>query len=261
MTGSLRTACTLFAVAVGLATPVGAQSIKLFLDLDANPATGCTVTTVDGPFAGVEQVLETYVGFQGVPPGASFVSSVTRRECTDPGAGAFGPSIPVDPVGWPVEVGLGTDGSRAVETYLPLAALAAPPSVIRVGVEVSDEDALLDLDFALAAPPVSAVPTLSEWGALLLVSLLAGLALRRLRPGPRAAWLIVAVGLGLTTAAWAACVLDGQVGDWESDDLVGLDPLGDVPAGADDLRAVFAQECPDRICFRVDALLVSPPVP
>jgi hypothetical protein len=263
MTGSSRTACAVFAVAVALALPAPgrSQAIEHFLDLDANPGTGCTVTTVDGPFPGVEQVLETQVSFQGTPPGGAFVGSVTRRECTDPGANVFGPPIPVDPGGWPVEVGLGTDGSHVVETYWSLASLASRPSSILLGVEVSDEDALLDLAFFLAAPAVPDVPTLSEWGALVLLSLLAILAVRRLRSGPRAAWLLVAAGLGVATAAWAACVLDGQVGDWESGNLLDLDPVGDVPQGADDLRAVLAQECPDRICFRVDALLVPPPVP
>lgn len=253
--------CTVFALALALPAPGRSQVIELFLDLDADAATGCTVMTVDGPFSGVEQILQTGVAVQGVAPGATFVGGVTRRECTDPAMNAFGPPIAVDPGGWPVEMGLGTDGSNAVETYWPLAAVGSPPASIRLGVEVADQDALLGLAFSPGAASVLAVPTLSEWGALLLLLLLAAVAVRKLRRGPRAAWLLVAAVLVVATAAWADCVLDGQVGDWTAADLLGLDPVGDVPQGENDLRAVFAQEGPGRICFRVDAFLVSPPVP
>ena len=45
--------------AAGNAT--AATQLKVLLDLDNNPATGCTIPTVDGPFAGAEQVLTTTV--------------------------------------------------------------------------------------------------------------------------------------------------------------------------------------------------------
>jgi hypothetical protein len=237
----------------------GHCQVEIFLDLDADSATGCTVTTVDGLVDGVDEIVEASLAQQGIAPGGFVISDLTRRECVSPATDTFGPDIPIDDGGWLALSGTGVDFTRAIELYWPIPGGGnRSPSVV-VGVELADQDALLGLPVAVSAVS-TAIPTLTEWGALLLVLLLAALAARRLRRGPRAAWLALVLALGLATTAWAACVLDGDVGDWAGADPLGLDPFGDS-VGENDLRAVLAQECVDKVCFRIDATLELAPVP
>ena len=244
-----------------LALPASAvtSSVDLLLDLDNDAATGCTVTTVDGPFDGVEQILRTTIETTGAA--AADVTVVERLECTDPGTNTFGAPIAVDPGTWPVGVGLGLDGFNVVETYFPLSATSIDPQVVRIGVvhmrgRVADtllvatpgtsDPILLDLRTVLE------IPTLGEWGLILLAALLAAASLHRLgRRGVAALVLLLAVGTaGL---AWAQCVLDGDPGDWTSGDLLGSDP-----AAADDgisIRAIFGKGEAGQLCFRIDLSL------
>jgi len=259
---SVRRSLSLLFVAVSLlaAGPALAkdQTVSLLLDTDASPATGCTVATADGPFAGVEQILETTVETTSGPNAAS-VTGVTRRECVDAPSSTFGPPIVVDAGGWPVGLGLGTDGSDVVETYVPLADLGSPGSV-RVAAVSDDPDAMLvtapggATPIVIALQQVTEIPTVSEWGLILLGAFLALAALALLRrraaaAAALAAWLL----LGFAGAAWAFCVLDGQIDDWQFHHLVGEDATGD---GTPDLRSLYAQHDGDRLCFRFDVFLV-----
>src|SRR6185295_20256090 len=131
--------------------------IRVYLDLDNNGATGCSVTTVDGPFAGVEQTLVTTVSTD-----TAQVVSVTREVCNQ-GLNTFGTPIPVDtPTAppWPLGVGAGTvQGTSAVETYFPLS-VAPTGADIHLGVSSTvlaggkGSDALLTTNGQAAGGPI-----------------------------------------------------------------------------------------------------------
>jgi len=253
-----------FAVAVLfvlLALPAAAvtSSVDLLLDLDHDAGTGCTVMTADGPFAGVEQILTTTVDTTG--GSTADVTAVDRSECTDPGTNTFGAPVAVDPGVWPVGVGLGLDGFNVVETYFPLSATSIDPQVVRIGVvhtrgrtvdtllvatPGTSDPILLDLRSVLE------IPTLGEWGLILLAALLAVVSLHKLgRRGVAA--LVLLLALGTAGLAWAQCVLDGDPGDWSAGDLLGADP-----GAADDgisVRAIFGRGEPGQLCFRIDLSL------
>jgi hypothetical protein len=84
-------------------------NVQVFLDTDANRATGCTLTTANGPVSGIEQVLTTAVTVTG---GAGTVTGVTRQVCTN---GFFGAPIAVNG-GW--NVGVSPTGILFVETHV-----------------------------------------------------------------------------------------------------------------------------------------------
>ena len=84
--------------------------VKLAFDTDRNAATGCTVTTPAGTFAGVEQVVNTRVD---VTAGAATTFGVTRQACT---GGIIGSALSVDPNSWPA--GLTTTGNLFIETHV-----------------------------------------------------------------------------------------------------------------------------------------------
>ena len=247
--------CTLFAIPASAVQ----SSVDLLLDLDNDAATGCTVTTPAGPFAGVEQILRTTVDTVGTS--TANVTEVSRLDCSDPGTDTFTGPLPVDPGDWPVGVGLGLDGFNVVETYFPLSATSIAPRVVRIGVVHSR-----DPDFAtlLVATPsttdpilldlraVLEIPTLGQWGLILLAALLAAASLYVL--GRRGvAVLVLMLVMGTAGLAWAQCVLDGDPGDWSAADLLGADP-----AAADDgisVRAIFGRAEAGQLCFRIDLSL------
>jgi len=257
----VRTLLAIVAVGMLFAVPAAAvqSTVDLLLDLDYDSGTGCTVMTADGPFAGVEQILTTTVDTSGTT--TATVSSVVRSVCTDPGTDTFGAPIAVDPGGWPVGVGLGLDGFNVVETYFPLSATSTEPKVVRIGV-VHAQGRLVDT-LLVATPGTSDpilldlrsvldIPTLGEWGLILLAALLAAASLYQL--GRRGVALLVLVLVaGTAGLAWAQCVLDGDPGDWSATNLIGADP-----AAADDgiaIRALFGRGEPGQLCFRVDLSL------
>lgn len=223
-------------------------SYSVLLDLDDDPATGCSVTHDGETFAGADQMLVTTQG-EGV------VTSVVRQVCVDPATGRFGFPIPVEAPfqpPWPVGVGAAADGSNVIETYVPMADIGAP-FTLRMGFAAtgpSGEDALYPARLFEVERLV--IPALSVWGLLALVVLLAGTAAMALRTrGRTAAGVAVFVtGLLLAGVACAAIVLDGQPGDWAPADLMGTDPV-DGPGA--DLRAAFARLESGILYFRVDA--------
>ena len=221
---------------------------RVFLDLDNNPGIGCTVTTVDGAFDGVEEVLTTTVSMDNV-------TAVTRSTC-DAGTGTFGvPTAVVDfPTPWPVGIGTGTDGTDVVETYFPLHTVPTPLA-IRLGFDSNDgfggEDALLTTDGSVAGPDVVVllgtvldIPTLSTLSLALLSLLIAAAAWRSLRRRPSsAAWTVLIVAgslVAFSVLAVGVITLDGDPSDWAGvEDASAMDPFGDAPSSAD-LRAAFA---------------------
>ncbi|WP_028603950.1 hypothetical protein [Ottowia thiooxydans] len=196
-------------------------SYDILLDTDNNSATGCTVATARGNFAGVERVLTTNVN---VTPTSSTVTGVTVQSCE---SGALGALRTISTDSWPVgSFALPqTDPVEVVETFLPLAELGQTSTTVRAGIVARTPDggdALLGADLTIrraAAPPgVAAVPTLSP---LVLALLAAGI-------GLGGAWLArrhqasmmvlgICVLMGASGMAWAATMLmDGQTSDWSS---------------------------------------------
>jgi len=262
---SLRAALGSVLLALLVAAPASAltSELRILINVDVSPTTGCDVTTVDGVFPGVEQILVTTVETSGT---TGQVTLVERHECVDEATDAFGPAIPVSAGGWPVGVGLGLDGSDVVETFVGVSDVggASPPPVIRLGV-VGDngveQDALLVVQpvgnqpILLNLVTVLEIPTLSEWGLILLALLLAALALGRMRRLRRrhAVTLLLLACLGISVVAWAS-VRDGLIDDWLGVSPLAEDPQADAPPGAD-LRALFARAVGGEICFRLDVFL------
>ncbi len=251
-----------FVIAGALFVPGSALAIEhqvdILLDLDDDASTGCTVATVDGPFDGVEQILVTTVETTSPPP-AGTVTDVAIRDCTNPGTDTFGPPASFDG-GWPVGIDNGVGGRDVVETYFPLvSSVVSNPERIRLGVVVTDElggeQALLTVDDTPDGEPIvlvarviidpADIPTLGEWGLILLALALATASFFLL--GRRGT---VAFGVALlllaTGTAWAAAGgLDGLTGDW-----AGIDPL------ASNGIVLFGKTAAGELCFRVDVDLL-----
>ena len=159
----------------------------ILLDSDADPATGCTVATPRGDFAGADLRISTQVR---TDTAGATVTDVSHSACA---GGAFGAPQAIDAGGWPVGFGLGVDGTAIVETYAPLALLGqgGPGGQVRAAVvsySGEDSDAILGIQLALSPPPPTAsadvvpIPTLSAPVLALLalaMALLAGRLARR----------------------------------------------------------------------------------
>jgi hypothetical protein len=256
------------ALALSAATPSFGIDYPVYLDLDHNVSTGCTVATPDGPFAGIEQILVTTVA-------GDQVTAVNRRVCIDPSTSTFGSPIAVTtfPTPWPVGLGVGTSGSDVVETYFPLAAAGEIDS-LRLGFGSDDgyngQDALLTGTSGgplVMAASAFAVPALS-WPGLAALAALLGLAAFAGLRGRRAslahtiavAVLLLAAGGALATAD---IVLDGNPADWTGTaDLAALDYVHDAPQDAD-IIAGFAALNPARtvLYLRLDVTQVHCPPP
>jgi len=240
-----------------------AQSeFQVLIDTDASPVTGCAVTTPDGTFAGVEQILTASVNAS-----ASTVTAVEQQLCANPASDIFGPRQPVSAGGWPVGTG-GIGGARVVEACLAPGALPAGITV-RLGYLSTDtvvtQDTVLTTDsggpILLDLGPVTprAIPSLGGWGLGLLALLLAAITLRLLRRHPHlvSAWIVFIGASGLGAGiAWAAVNLDGLTDDWNGIPPLATDPReGNLP----DMVAVFGQFMDNQLCFRVDAFFDNAP--
>jgi hypothetical protein len=247
---------------------------QILLNADNNQNSGCDVSTVAGTFGGVEHILLTTVETTG--PASAMVTRIERSVCVTPATDTFGPLILVDDTDRPVGIGNGTDGFNVVETYFPGSILAGnKPPVIRLGVTSSNgggaQDAMLTarpntgqpIQKVLAA--ILDVPTVSEWGLILLGLLLAAAAVTMLRRRSATALLLALALLGAAGVAWAAVYdLNGQtIAEWTPSDLLGEDAAGDAPASVD-LRALFGafDQTNNRLVFRLDVSLefVTAPV-
>ena len=231
-----------------------AAEFRVLIDKDGNPATGCTVTTASGSFAGVETVLITSINTAVSPP---VVTGVSSQNCSSPPS-TFDPPVAVDPGGWPLGLGVGVGGYDAIETYIPN---APAQGVWRLGFMYQDgavgEDAVVattDGTPILLAFNTSPIPTLTSAGVLLLSLVLAVLMYSRLRK-TRAGklFLLPLLAVLLVGQLWAAIVvvLDGQVGDWVDTAPLAQDAINDAPPGAD-MSAVFGKMVGGKVYFRAD---------
>ena len=272
---SVRALFPLFVVGLlAVLAPATASAIEhqvdVLVDLDDDVATGCLVSTVEGPFAGVEEILRTTVETVSVPSPSAQVVEVARLSCV--GGTTFSAPVQVDPGDWPVGVGLGVDGSHVIETYAPESMIPETARVIRLAVVVrgeqpGDESALLVASPGTSEPivfdrqSVLEIPTLGEWGLLLLALVLASAAVVRLRRRPAVAVLVGLLLLGVTGTAWAACVLDGDPSDWLASQQIAEGPPVGPGCNGLTIAALFAREGNPGVCFRVDSCLLfnTPP--
>jgi len=243
--------------------------IDALLDLDDDPATGCTIATPEGPFPGVERVAVSELIVDVVP----VVEFITLRDCE-----GHETEVEVEKGGIPYAVGGGVAGFDAIETFVPLEGLPVG-SRVRVGfvarkpgTEVADAILTTDGSSAGAAivlplgDAIVAVPALGAWGVAVLALALATVAILALRLRRRPVTvLVILVGLAAGSAR-ATLEPDGDVSGWTEAFRIAVDrddpQLGTAPRdageGADLLRAYGAVEG-GRLLFRIDADLAFPP--
>ena len=256
----------LVATAFAGATLAGAATTTfgVLLDTDNNINSGCTISTVDGSFAGVESVLNTTV----VADSSGYrVTGITLQTCT--GSSLSAP-VTLDSAAYPVARGFGANGTSAVETYIPIAYLPRSGLKMRLGLTTTGGGGIAGADAVLSsngaailfdAPPPLIVPTLTAF-ALGLTALLLAVAVWYAR---RRGWhgmqlVVVAVfAISLSGQIIAAIVRDGLVADWTGVTALATDPLGDAPAGTD-VSALYATYEGANLFFRIDTALNAPPV-
>jgi hypothetical protein len=128
--------------------------------------------------------------------------------------GALQPLVPPAPVPW--NLGPGPSGTSIIETYLPF----TPESRLSRLAVFTSGDALTTTAPGGANTPIliafdAVIPTVGEWGLLILALLLAGGAWHFLRRDQRIAFLVCLLFAAGAGAAWAASiVLDGDGSDW-----------------------------------------------
>ncbi|MBW8874607.1 MAG: IPTL-CTERM sorting domain-containing protein, partial [Acidobacteria bacterium] len=248
------------------------SKFQILLDLDNHTNTGCDVSALTGTFKGVERILTTTVDTALLPP------QVTKIEVSSCISGSsFTAPTDITPAGvHKIGVGNGTGGTSVIETFIPLsmAPLDKPP-IVRLGVLAFDQGGTLRDEMLKAkegngnGPPIllqavsiAEVPTLSEWGLILLSLVLALAAVVLLRRRTASALLMALLLLGLAGIAWAAAGdLDGTtVDEWNTDNLLATEPTSDAPAGTD-IRALYGFKDATALWFRIDALLLfdAPP--
>jgi hypothetical protein len=237
------------------------SQFDLLLDLDSNPDTGCEVTTPAGTFAGADAILTTFVATDGLD--AANVTGIERRDCIDPDTNTFGAAQTISAGGWPVGIGNGQAGFNVIETFLPVS-LASQFEDISLALVATDELGNSSVLMGTGAgspivlpgnPPIP-VPLGAGWVLLVLsvMLLLVGLVVISRRGRLTLTALVCLAGGGV---AGAACVLDGEIFNWDLSDLLAETDASDPENGVD-IRALFGKRSNDglQLCFRIDAALV-----
>lgn len=226
---------------------------RLYLDLDNNAATGCSVTTAAGAVSGIEVRLTATV--QGQPP---MVTSSTRETCS---GGVFG-APQAQAAGYPVGLGNGGGGSDVVELATPLTGLGSggPANVVFVSTSATGADLVggsVALPGNVQTAPPALIPSTGLLGLILLIGVMLWLARRHPGIGTTAA-LVLLLGAGI---AWAAnFITDGQVGDWTGVNPLATDANNDSSSGEDqiELVQVFVATENGRLFARADVLDAEP---
>ena len=243
----LRALLALAAVFVGSAALAQSFDHRVYLDLDNNPATGCSVTTAAGAVNGAELRLTATV--TGLPP---TVTSATRETCS---AGSFG-SPQAQASGYPVGLGNGSGGADVVEFSTLLDGLGASGTARLIFVSSSATGAdLASGTLALPGLAVASQPAVIPSTGLLALILLAGVVfwLARKHPGfGTSVAVLLLLGAGVV---WAAnFIVDGQVADWTGVSPLSADAGNDASSGEPqiELVQVFAATEAGRLFARAD---------
>lgn len=245
---------------------------QVLLNTDNNTATGCAVPVSESGYSGtvngVEHIVEMRVDDATAP---ARVIQVDRYSC--PG-GTMGAPIQVDAGDWNAGTDNGTGGADVVEGYVTRAGLGNPSQMKVTFYSTSAQAPGSDVMAVPAALSLSAlanaVPSLSQWGVLLLSLLVAFAAFRLLRRRvPTFMALAMAVVIGVAghpaaEAAVATILMDGNVSDWTGIGPVATDPTGDTSNASppEDIVAGFVAWDAQKVYFRVDlqnASIVCPP--
>lgn len=247
--------------------PAGAATFDLHLDRDRNTATGCTISTADGPVSGIDFRLRTTVD-----PTTEEVTAITHATCV---GGSFGAETPTGGVAtppWAANTGEGTTGSTLIETQLPLSLVPHPfSSVADAYVTLANaalEDALTSTDGASPGGgiplPMSATPApvfgLLGWAMLAFALVVGAWALPPSTLRTRSL-LALWIAFGLASPMIVRAALgDGALRSWSPTEEVAADLHGDAAEGADILRLFSALDlAQDTLFVRLDALF-GPPV-
>jgi len=270
----VRIAFALLLLTLGYSSAANAVASKfqILMDLDNHTNTGCDVPALTGTFNGVERILITTVDTAPVPPQ---VTKIEFRSCIS--GTNFTAPVDITPPGvHRIGISNGTGGTSVIETTIPLSlAPVAQPPIVRLGVLGFDSNGVLRDEMLKArqgngnGPPIllqagsiAEVPTLSEWGLMLLALALTLAAVVLLRRRTAAAFLIAVLLLGLAGVVWAAASdLDGTTtGEWSPDNLLANETTSDAPLGAD-IRALYGFKDTAAFFFRIDAALLfnAPP--
>ncbi|HEY0510734.1 MAG TPA: IPTL-CTERM sorting domain-containing protein [Thermoanaerobaculia bacterium] len=286
---AIRIVLSSLLLTVGLAPAASAAPVststtfQILMDLDNHINTGCDVTTLDpapnNKFKGVEQILNTTVTVTGV---TAQVTAVTVQTCS---AGVFGAAVPVippagHPLPWSVGSANGLNSSSVIETFYPTSLL--PPglkvNVVRLGVLAFDSGNVLRDELLTAkvtpgnGPPIfldaaslAEIPTLSEWGLMLLGLLLAGAAVVFLRRRTASAFLVAFLLLAGAGLAWAAGFdLDGTTtAEWTGGPAAVDGPDSPPAPVGTDIVQLYAVRSGNAFYFRIDANVIPtnrPPV-
>ncbi len=258
----------LFRRAVGLllaatfAAPAFAQNtLSAYVDSDANPGTGCTITLPGGTFTGADARIDVAV----TPGAAPTVAAPTRATCT---GGIFGaPAAAGGTAAFGANTGAGA--ADVVEIGVPEASVrsALLPPFVPVGFAATAgqaSDVLFPpgagILFGTGPTAANPIPSLTLIGGVVLliaVLLFARRAIRRSR-------LLLLSLFAVAGLAWAAgFVVDGQVPDWAGETLY-TDPLGDPTNGqaSIDIATGGAESENAQVFFRFDIrdLQNQPPV-
>lgn len=244
----------------GFVCPTFAQThtYSVYIDLDNNSSTGCTITTPAGSVSGIETILTADVSVDPV--------AVTGQQMTRCNAGVLdAPSAVSGTYPYPVGFDQGVDGFDVVELGAPLAQFGATASQINWRLSFGSEGALLggadltssviatNLGYEPQAPQF--IPTASLFAlAILALALALGTVWMARRRPQLFSILLVTSMLGLSGLAWAAAyLLDGNIGDWSGAPLV-TDPQGDATADEApiDIRQAFAGNGNGQVFFRID---------
>lgn len=251
-------ACALILSGIGAAS-AAEQRFALYLDTDANTATGCTLPAPNGAVSGVEQVLTTVVT---TSTSGATVSRIERQTCT---GGTLGAATVLNPGSWSAGIGNGTNGTAAIETAIVLNLLPANGTmrVTPVSTNASggqDETAAFAVPLGTSNPGggttgTTAPTPLSGFMLSVLALVLLIAAVWWLRRHPQTFSPLVSLCLALLTtlagAAGVAVVLDGNVGDW-----AGVSPAVTSPQSGPidaDLLEVYWQKDAGNLYFRIDA--------
>ena len=244
------------------------SELTIFLDFDNDASTGCN--DPGSGFQGYDQRVVTTVDTT-TAPNAAMVTQIEGFDCSN--AQVF-----FDGADHPVGIGNGDLGLNVVETYWPM--VDFPPPVhpcqgaahgrcLRLGVFAENANGGTDTLFTQDGSPTGPqiffilgglddIPTLSQWGLLLLVLLLAGAAALKLRRRPLRALLTVLLVLCAGGVAFAVLGdLDGNtLEEWPPGSRVAHDPT--ATDDGDDIASLYARTDPpaSRVYFRIDASLV-----
>ena len=167
---------------------------------------------------------------------------------------------------YPIGINTGKGNSHTVEIAVDLADLGNPHGIMRGAFHASKAEGQSDFseDFQLDPGSDTPIPTLSQWGMIILAVLLILLALVTIKKGNqrlRHLTLIILAAISIAAIARAAgFMLDGKVNDWSGIDPVITDTAWDSSAGdpREDILYGFVQREGNRVYFRVD---INPAVP